>query len=162
MLHLQSNRSLNSNQCIPHDQQQILNSMCPINKFLDIKIRSLNCVITVTKLFWIQKDMALFSVIKNRNLYFATDPSCLLICLGRNSLQWARASSFPRFLDHTQRPASFLHKQLKIAELLNCPPFLGTGKFITKVNGPCLEPDQSDSHHHTQPTKTHFNIILQY
>ena len=28
---------------------------------------------------------------------------CLFVCFWRNSPQWARASSFTRFLDHTQR-----------------------------------------------------------
>jgi len=28
---------------------------------------------------------------------------CLFVCFWRDSPQWARASSFPRFLDHTQR-----------------------------------------------------------
>ena len=31
---------------------------------------------------------------------------CLFVCFWRNSPQWARASSFTRFLDHTQRHTS--------------------------------------------------------
>jgi len=32
---------------------------------------------------------------------------CLFVCFWRDSPQWARASSFTRFLDHTQRRTTF-------------------------------------------------------
>ena len=103
------------------------------------------------------------NVIKKRESFFR-NRSFIFVCLWRNSLQWARISSFPRFLDHTQRRTLILQKHLKIVELLKKKvlSFLGTGKFVTKINGPYLEPAQCDSHSHTQLTKTHFNIVLQY
>ena len=40
---------------------------------------------------------------RNAFEWFVVQFVCLFVCFWRNSPQWARASSFTRFLDHTQR-----------------------------------------------------------
>ena len=62
----------------------------PANALQTISLSSeIQCVGTILSIVWVDTKPLLFPI--------------LFFCFRRNSPQWARASSFTRFLDHTQR-----------------------------------------------------------